>query len=260
MVLLAIDIGNSDITLGLNRDGAWQHEWRIATNVDKPEIFYGVKIRDYFLDSTEDINKVSHVVLSSVVPDITEKIERVVFSIFRIKPIVLGPDVYRQLPFNVMNPYEIGSDLVANALAAYLKFKSDCIVVDFGTALTFTGVTAEGKIKGVAIAPGIKTAIKSLSQNTAKLFDVPLQIPQNSLGTDTVKAIQAGVMFGYQGMVRHMLQKTKAEMRENCISIATGGLSNVIDYMYADFDHVIPKLTLDGLKHIAEIITEKQAE
>jgi len=256
MKLLAIDIGNSDITIGLNDQDIWLNEWRIPSNGDKPEIFYGVKIRDFFLEAGVAVSEVNHVVLSSVVPDMTDKIYHVVESIFHVKPILLGPDVYKHLPINVLNPYEIGSDLVANSLAAHLLFKQDCVVVDFGTALTFTGVSSGGSIIGVAIAPGIKTAIKSLSQNTAKLFDVPLDIPEKALGTDTVKAIQAGVIFGYQGMVRFMINKTKAEISENCISIATGGLSNVVNYMYDDFDHVLPKLTLEGLKNVAAYVNK----
>ena len=254
MKVLAIDIGNSDITLGLNDEDVWLNEWRIPSNGDKPEMFYGVRIRDFFLEAGQSVADVNHVVLSSVVPDLTDKIYHVVESIFHVKPILLGPDVYGYLPINVLNPYEIGSDLVANALAAHLMFKQDCVVIDFGTALTFTGVSANGKIIGVAIAPGIKTAIKSLSQNTAKLFDVPLDIPEKALGTDTVKAIQAGVIFGYQGMVRYMIQKTKNEISDKCISIATGGLSNVVKYMYDDFDQVLPKLTLEGLKSVVQFI------
>ncbi len=254
MNLLAIDIGNSDITVGFNKNNEWLFEWRIATNVDKPEIFYGVRLKEFFLEAGVETSSVTHVVLSSVVPDITNKITNVVYSVFRVTPIILGPDIYKKLPINVLNPYEIGSDLVANALAAYMHFKSNCVVVDFGTALTFTGISADGNILGVAIAPGIKTAIRALSQNTAKLFDVPIEIPDQVLGKNTVKAIQGGVMFGYQGMVRYMVSKTKSEISQDCIAIATGGLSNVVNYMYEDFDHVMPKLTLDGLKNVADLI------
>lgn len=255
-MLLVIDIGNSDITIGLHNDEIWIHRWRIPTIVERPEIFYGVRLGDFFLEAGLKVSVVDKVVLSSVVPDMTDKIVKVVQSLFSKQSIVLGPDLYKKLPIDVLNPYEIGSDLVSNALAAHFMVKKNCVVVDFGTALTFTGVSADGKILGVAIAPGIKTAFRALSQNTAKLFDVPVERPNGSLGVNTVKAIQAGVMHGYEGMVRHMLIKTKAEIGTDTVSIATGGLSVVVTHLHDAFDFIEPDLTLNGLKKIAEIVAQ----
>jgi len=153
-----------------------------------------------------------------------------------------------------LNPYEIGSDLVSNALAAYSYFKSSCVAVDFGTALTFTTVASDGEILGVSIAPGLKTAIKSLSQNTAKLFDVPLEMPSAPLGRGTVQAIQAGVLIGYEGMVKHMLEKIREELNQPALnSVATGGLSSIIPSLHDVFTKVDPFLTLEGLRIAGEI-------
>ncbi|HMR58594.1 MAG TPA: type III pantothenate kinase, partial [Cyclobacteriaceae bacterium] len=193
-MLLALDIGNSDITVGLWKDKEWKHVWRIASRPDLPELYFGVKIRDYFFESGNAVDQVKTIVLSSVVPAMTEKIKSVTRSLFGKEAIVLGPMVYDKLSMQVLNPYEIGSDLVANAAAAYFKHKQTCIVVDFGTALTFTTVSGTGKILGVSIAPGLKTATRSLSQNTAKLFDVPLEIPASALGKNTITAIQSGIL------------------------------------------------------------------
>ncbi|HEX6891844.1 MAG TPA: type III pantothenate kinase, partial [Chryseolinea sp.] len=227
-MLLAIDVGNSDITLGIHSSDRWTATWRIPSVTDLPHMFYSLKILDYFFERGWDRGDVKSVVISSVVPQLTEKIVYAVTSLFEREPVVLGPEVYKKLPIKVLNPYEIGSDLVSNALAAYTYFKSSCVAVDFGTALTFTTIAADGEILGVSIAPGLKTAIKSLSQNTAKLFDVPLEIPSTVLGRGTVQAIQAGVLIGYEGMVKHMLERIRTELNQPSLnSIATGGYTQL---------------------------------
>jgi type III pantothenate kinase len=254
-MLLAIDVGNSDITLGINSSDRWTTTWRIPSVIDLPQMFYSLKILDYFFESRLDRGEVKSVVISSVVPQLTEKKVYAATSLFEREPVVLGPDVYSKLPIKVLNPYEIGSDLVSNALAAYSYFKSSCVAVDFGTALTFTTVASDGEILGVSIAPGLKTAIRSLSQNTAKLFDVPLEIPSTALGRGTVQAIQAGVLIGYEGMVKHMLEKIRTELNQPSLnSVATGGLSSIIPSLHDVFTIVDPHLTLQGLKIAGEIV------
>jgi type III pantothenate kinase len=254
-MLLAIDVGNSDITLGINSSDRWTTTWRIPSVADLPQMFYSLKILDYFFESRLDRGDVKSVVISSVVPELTEKVVYAATSLFEREPVVLGPEVYAKLPIKVLNPYEIGSDLVSNALAAYSYFKSSCVAVDFGTALTFTTVASDGEILGVSIAPGLKTAIRSLSQNTAKLFDVPLEMPSTALGRGTVQAIQAGVLIGYEGMVKHMLEKIRTELNQPSInSVATGGLSSIIPSLHDVFTIVDPHLTLQGLKIVAEIV------
>lgn len=255
-MLLAIDIGNSDITLGLGSQNQWAHLWRIPSAVTRPELFYGIKLREYFFESGLTTELIDQIVISSVVPGLTDRIVSVVTTMFEKKPIVLGPDVYSKLPIEVLNPYEIGSDLVSNALAAYVRFKQkNCIVVDFGTALTFTTISGNGKILGVAIAPGLKTAIKSLSQNTAKLFDVPLELPMSALGKNTVHAIQAGILLGYEGLVSSMINRIKLELADpKCSTIATGGLSSIISSLKNHFTEVDENLTLNGLKLVGDFV------
>ncbi len=256
-MLLAFDIGNSDITMGLWNGTGWQ-VWRIPSRTDQPELFYGVKVRDYFLEASLPIEQVETIVVSSVVPGLTDKIRNVVRSLFRREPIVLGPGIYDKLPIEVLNPYEIGTDLVANATAAYFKFRKTCIVVDFGTALTFTTISGEGKILGVSIVPGLRTAVRALSQNTAKLFDVPLEMPTSALGKNTVSAIQSGIVIGYEGLVKSMVHAIRQELKTECPAIATGGLSFVITSLKGFFQVVDPQLTLDGLRIIGELVSEKK--
>lgn len=253
-MMLAVDIGNTDITLGLYKDSNWTYIWRLSSSQNHPELFYGIKLREFFFEAGLNTSHVNKIVISSVVPDLTDRIINVVQTLFERHPIVLGPDVYAKLPIEVLNPYEIGSDLVSNALAAYMRFKSNCIVVDFGTALTFTTIDTKGKIIGVAIAPGLKTAIRSLSQNTAKLFDVPLELPDSVLGKNTVHAIQAGILIGYEGLVTTMIKKIKTELNDpKCAVIATGGLSSIITTIKDQFSEVDKHLTLDGLRLTGEL-------
>ena len=256
-MLLAFDIGNSDITMGLWNGAEWQ-VWRIPSRTDQPELFYGVKVRDYFLEASLPIQQVETIVVSSVVPGLTDKIKNVVRSLFRREPVIVGPGIYEKLPIEVLNPYEIGTDLVANAIAAYFKFKRTCIVVDFGTALTFTTISGEGKILGVSIVPGLRTAVRALSQNTAKLFDVPLEMPTSALGQNTVSAIQSGIVIGYEGLVKSMVHAIRQELKTECPAIATGGLSFVITSLKGFFQVVDPQLTLEGLRIIGELVSEKK--
>jgi len=251
-MLLALDIGNSDITMGLWKANAWQI-WRIPSRQDQPELFYGIKVRDYFLEAGVPVDAVDTIVLSSVVPGLTDKVRNVLRSLFRREPVLLGPAIYDKLPVEVLNPYEIGSDLVANAVGAYFLMKETCIVVDFGTALTFTTVSGKGKILGVSIVPGLRTALRSLSQNTAKLFDVPLEMPTSALGINTVTAIQSGIVIGYEGLVKNMITAIRAELKVECPALATGGLSFVITSLRGFFQRVEPQLTLDGLRIVGEL-------
>ena len=174
-------------------------------------------------------------------------------AMFGKKPTVLGPDVYERLSLKVLNPFEIGSDLVANSVAAVSMVGTDCLVVDFGTALTFT-LIQKNEITGVSIAPGLKTAIRSLSQNTAKLFDVPLQLPGSALGKNTVHAIQAGTLFGYEGLVKFMMERIQTEINSPQLPVvATGGLVAVINTLHGLFTCVEPDLTINGLREISEL-------
>lgn len=256
--MLALDIGNSDITMGLWKENAWQI-WRIPSRQDQPELFYGIKVRDYFFEAGVPVESVDTIVLSSVVPGLTDKVRNVLRSLFKREPIVLGPAVYDKLPMEILNPYEIGSDLVANAVGAYFLMKETCIVVDFGTALTFTTISGQGKILGVSIVPGLRTALRALSQNTAKLFDVPLEMPTSALGINTVTAIQSGIVIGYEGLVKNMVGAIRSELKVECPAIATGGLSFVITSLRGFFHRVEPQLTLDGLRIVGELANGRNA-
>jgi type III pantothenate kinase len=265
-MLLVIDVGNTNICGGIY-DGSRRstagpslaHTLRIHTVPKKTEDEYSTIFKSILLDRGIAPSYVSEVVLSSVVPSLTEAMCVMCERLFGRSPIVLGPGVYDRLPLSIPSPHEIGSDLVADALAAWRKTGGASIVVDFGTALTFTCVGHESDILGVAIAPGLGTAVNALSRDTAQLPFVQLDAPSSVIGTNTILAIQAGVVHGYIGLVEYMIGKMKAEVGGELKVIATGGLSKTMAGLTAVFDAIDPDLTLDGLAYVSEYVSAKIA-
>lgn len=249
-MIIAIDIGNSNVVVGAHDGSIWRHTWRLPTLVDETLLFYEMRLADYLLEAEISPDMVDQVVLSSVVPPLTGIFTELANILFHRQPLIVGPEVYPALRLRIDRPHEIGADLVANAAAAHHRFQRDCIVVDFGTALTFTVVTGEGYILGVAIAPGLRTAVSSLFQKTAQLPEVPLELPQSAVGKNTAHAIQSGILLGYVGLVRHLLAEIRAELGDHYIAVATGGLSSILHPLRHDFYAIEPHLTLDGLRVI----------
>jgi type III pantothenate kinase len=261
-MLLVIDVGNTNICGGIYEDShpgaqgaSLAHTLRIHTVPKKTEDEYSTIFKAILLDRGIAPSYISEVVLSSVVPTLTEAIYTMCERLFGATPILLGPEVYRRLPLSVPSPHEIGADLVADALAAWRKTGGAAIVVDFGTALTFTCVGHESNILGVAIAPGLGTAVNALSRDTAQLPFVQLAAPPSAIGTDTIMSIQSGVVLGYMGLVEYMVGKMKKEIGGEVRVIATGGLSKTIAGLTEVFDTIDPNLTLDGLAYVAEYIS-----
>ncbi|MEM6763797.1 MAG: type III pantothenate kinase [Bacteroidota bacterium] len=248
-MLLAIDVGNTDIVFGLFQDSRLTHQWRVPV---KQHTQTQRLTEAYRASQSLDFSQVRHIILSSVVPGVTPGLVRIIKTIFPISPLMVGPSLYASLPFEVLNPEEIGTDLVANCVAAYDRFQGPCIIVDFGTALTFTVISDKKRIEGVAIAPGLRTSMKALFQNTAQLPEVPLEMPESALGKGTVHALQAGILIGYVGLVKHLLASIQAELHTKAKVIATGGLSHILTPLSAEFDMIDRLLTLDGLRLLAE--------
>lgn len=251
-MLLAVDIGNTDTVFGIWDGESWSHIFRMRSLPEEPPHHYESKLRLHFLEANLVIDNITTTVLSSVVPALTPTLRTMLTDLFGKTPIVVGPEIYPEIKVEIDHPHEIGSDLVANAVAAYVKYGRNAVIVDFGTALTFTTVSAEGKILGVAIAPGLKTAVKALFSNTAQLPEVPLQLPESAIGKNTVHAIQSGILLGYESLVRGMITRIRRELDGDCIALATGGLSSIIDTLHGEFVEVSRSLTLDGLRFIGE--------
>ncbi|MFY0591736.1 type III pantothenate kinase [Roseivirga sp.] len=253
-MLLAIDAGNTNIVFGIHDGNSWIHEWRFDTLPVKNQIEYEMFLRLNFLEYNLKIEQVNRVVISSVVPELNDILSQFTLTLISEEPVFVGPKIYDKLPISTQNPYEIGTDLIANAMAGYTLYQQDIVIVDFGTALTFTVVDSEGNIKGVNIAPGLKTAIKALVGNTAQLPDVPLELPESVIGTNTTTAIQNGVLWGYVAMVEGMLDRIQAEMKKEIKVIATGGLSAILHPLHKRFDQVNRHLTLEGLRFIHKAV------
>ena len=253
-MLLAIDAGNTNIVFGLYDGETWIHEWRFETLPIRNQIEYEMFLRLNFLESNLSLDLVESIIVSSVVPELNSVLREFSNPLFEIEPLVVGPKIYDQLPLETGNPHQIGTDLISNAMAAFKLYEGNVIIVDFGTALTFTIVNASGKIEGVNITPGLKTAIAALVGNTAQLPEVPLELPDSAIGKNTTHAIQAGVLWGYVSMVEGMLDRIQQEFGQPAQVVATGGLSAVLHPLHDRFDDVNRHLTLEGLRLIHEVI------
>jgi len=251
-MILAIDIGNSNVVIGIHEDGVWKHLWRLKTVSKETIFYYQMKLSHCFTEEGINTSDIEEIVLSSVVPDLTDKFSAFLREINPSSFILFDRRIYSKLNVSTSNPFEIGTDIMANVIAVHELWHQNTIIVDFGTALTFTLVNKNGEIEGVNIVPGIKTAIKALSSNAAQLHEVSLEFPNNTMGKNTVEAIQNGVLIGYHGLVKHMIDIIQTNKNNRCKVIATGGLSTVIPELVDSFDTIDKYLTLNGLKWIAE--------
>ena len=242
---LLIDIGNTNIVIGVF-DKKIKHIWRLKTQKGASTIDYGIKLEELLWEAGVNPKSFEYKVLSTVVPELKEVFEELLAKLDSNPLIMLQKDVFGQLDIGIPTT-EIGTDLVANVLAATHLYKDDLIIIDFGTALTFTVVDKSKQILGVNIAPGLKTAINVLHDKTAQLNTVPLQIPESPLGSDTTSAIQNGVLLGYVGLVSYMIETIKKEVGMHYKVVATGGLSSILADRLPQIDYINKDLTLLGL-------------
>ena len=265
-MLLAVDIGNTNIVCAVFDGDTIVHEWRIATDTKRTGDEYTSILLTLFRDANVTVKNFDSSIISSVVPDLIGPFVTVLSHVCGKKPIVISPALYDKLPVHVPETaiHEIGTDLLCNAVAAWNRTHGANIVVDFGTALSFTITDSKGNIQGVAIAPGLGTAVHSLFANTAQLPSVPLEAPPSSLGTNTIHSIQAGIVLGYKGLVESLIARIKADLfaktgdkPENVHVIATGGLNSVLKPITDVFTEVDKELTLCGLKEVAKEVIKK---
>lgn len=250
-MILSIDIGNTNIVFGVSDQNNWLKIWRIQTDWAKTADEYEVIFGSLFTGSKICKSEISQTILSSVVPSLIRPFNEMLTHLLKHAPTLVEPSIYNKLPIEILNPYEIGTDLVADATAAFIRYGGPCMVIDFGTALTFTTISKDARILGVAIAPGLHTALKSLTGNTAQLRDVQLVEPPSVLGENTIHAIQSGLVFGFAGLVDSIVSRTEEELGENLTVIATGGLSSVLKNVSSRIQLIDENLTLDGLKYMA---------
>lgn len=245
--MIVFDVGNTDTVVGFFKDGNIINKFRIRSLKNENSIYFEYRILNFMLENNIEKRSLSRAVISSVVPILTPFFVNFCEKFLDIKPSVVAPAQSKLLKINIDMPEELGSDLFVNALAAYNVVKSDCLVVDFGTALTFTVISTVGQIEGVTILPGIKTAIKSLFSQTSLLPEVKLEKPASIIGKNSMHAIQSGIIYGYESMVSGIVKKIKEEVAKPMVVIGTGGLSTVLTGISSEFDRIDIDLTIKGL-------------
>ncbi len=251
-MLLAIDIGNTNIVLGLYEERKLVTHWRLLTQPERTADEYGVIISHLASSSGIGCEQVHAIIVSCVVPPMMSMIQELSERFFGVKPIVVGPGVKTGMPILYDNPKEVGADRICNGIAAYEKFQDCCIAVDFGTATTFDFISKKGEYVGGAIAPGLVISVEALFQRASKLPRVEIVKPKEIIGKNPVHSIQSGVFFGYVGLVDGIVERMRKESRTRVQVVATGGLARVIAPECASIDAVDEFLTLEGLRIIYE--------
>lgn len=253
-MFLVVDVGNTNIVLGIYQDRELLHDFRIGTNRQATVDEYGVLIYNLFQMSGIAVGSIEGVIISSVVPPLMHVLERLCEKYLKRKPLIVGPGIKTGLNLRYENPREVGADRIVNAVAAIEQYQCPLIVVDFGTATTFDCIDEKGNYLGGAIVPGIGIATEALYKRASKLPRIELEKPKKVIGRNTVHAMQAGIIFGYAGQVDGIVERIKREMdteREPKV-VATGGLAELIASETRSVDEVNPRLTLEGLRIIYE--------
>ena len=252
-MILTLDIGNTNIKTALFEGGEMAHYWRISTSLSKTSDEYGILLMNMFAHESVKPEEVEGIVISSVVPTINFTIEHMCQNYFHMQPMMVAPGIKTGINIKYENPRELGSDRIANAVAAYAQYGGPCIFIDFGTATTFGVVDENGSFLGGSIFPGIKVASEALVSGTAKLPRFASEKPESVIGRTTLSNLQSGMYYGYVGLVKHIVQKMKQELgRQDAIVVATGGMALLISEESKVIDKLDGLLTLKGLRMIYE--------
>jgi type III pantothenate kinase len=253
-VILVLDVGNTNIVLGIYDADDLISVWRLSTDDKRTADEYGIQVMELFLQSKLNPSDIKGSIISSVVPNIMYSLEHMVIKYFQVIPIIVGPGVKTGINIRYDNPREVGADRIVNAVAAHEIYKRSVIIIDFGTATTFCAVTARGDYLGGTICPGIKISSDALFEKAAKLPRVEIVKPPGVICKNTVSSIQAGLVYGYIGQVDYIVKRMKKEMmdlgEEEPFVIATGGLAKLIKEGSGSIDIIDSILTLTGLRVI----------
>ncbi|MGB2906217.1 MAG: type III pantothenate kinase [Candidatus Aminicenantaceae bacterium] len=251
-MLFAIDIGNTNIAIGIFQGETLVENWKIRSDAEKTCDEYKVILRGLLRSSSLDEKQITGAILSCVVPPLTPVFQGLCRGMFQIKPLTVGPGLKTGMPILYENPLEVGADRIVSAVAAFEKYGGPCIVVDFGTATTLDAVSARGEYLGGAIAPGVRISAEALYAKTAKLPSIEILKPEKAIGRTTVSSMQSGLYFGYIGLVSALIQRFKDELGGGAAVVATGGFASLIHSEIAAIDFHEPDLVLDGLRLLYE--------
>ncbi|WP_129595729.1 type III pantothenate kinase [Anaerophilus nitritogenes] len=250
-MLLAFDVGNTNIVLGAYKDEKLLNYWRFATDKTKSSDEYGILIHQLFEYEGLKLEDVKDVIISSVVPPIMYTLEHAALKYCNKKAMVIGPGIKTGMNIRYDNPKQVGADRIVNAVAAYEKYGGPLVIVDFGTATTFCAISEKGEYLGGTIAPGIKISSEALFEHAAKLPRVELVKPGKVICKNTVSSMQSGMVYGYVGLVDYIVRRMKKELgSEETKVIATGGLASLIRTESETIDCIDKLLTLEGLRII----------
>ncbi|ERI08747.1 type III pantothenate kinase [Aneurinibacillus aneurinilyticus] len=249
-MLFVIDVGNTNIVLGVYEGDELKHNWRISTDRGKTDDEFGMLVKSLFADKGMTFADIEGIIISSVVPPLMFSLEKMCRKYFDIKPMVIGPGLKTGLNIKAENPRELGADRIVNAVAAIHHYGTPLIIVDFGTATTLCFVDEQGGYHGGAIAPGIGISTEALYSRAAKLPRIELIKPPSVIGRNTIHAMQSGIIYGFVGQVDELVRRMKMESDKKPNVIATGGLAELIGSESNEIDIVDPWLTVKGLRLI----------
>ena len=252
-MILTMDVGNTNIKTALFEGPEMVKYWRMSTNIKSTSDEYGICLSSMFAHEGVSVDQVEGIVVSSVVPTVNFTIERMLQNYFGHTPLLVAPGVKTGINIKYENPRELGSDRIANAVAAYEEYGGPCIFIDFGTATTFGVVDESGSFLGGLICPGIKLSSEALVTGTAKLPRFEFIRPEKVIGRTTLSNLQSGMFYGYVGLVKNIVRKIKQELgNEDAFVVATGGMALMIADESKAIDKLDGLLTLKGLRLIYE--------
>jgi len=257
-VLLAFDVGNTNIVLGVFDDGKLTHNWRMETIGYRSADEYGMMINQLFEFEGLKLSDVKDVIISTVVPSVLYTLQHMAQKYFGHRALIIGPGIKTGLKIIYDDPTQVGADRIVNAVAALNKYGGPLIIIDLGTATTFCCVTEDWRYVGGAIAPGLKISSDALFEKTAKLPRIELDEPKSFICKNTIESMQSGLIFGHRGMVEYITERMKKELAALDGSgkpirvVATGGVANLMAEGIASIDIVDKMLTLEGLYCIYE--------
>lgn len=254
MSLLAVDVGNTNIHLGLWDGESWRVSWRARTVAEKMSDEYAVLVRNFLASADLDFAAITGVVIGSVVPVLTQTFVELSRRYLNIDPLVVNHKTKTGVRVEIDQPEQAGADRIVNAAAVYALYSCPAIVIDFGTATTFDVISADGAYQGGAIAPGIGISHDALVSHAAKLHKVDLAPPPNAIGKNTIQAMQSGIFWGYVALVEGLVARIKESINHpNVTVIATGGLAVLFNEHTDVFDRIAQELTLEGLQIIYDM-------
>ena len=246
-MLIAIDIGNTNITIGLFLDSDLISTWRFSTDSRKTSDEYGLLLQQVMSSNNLNADKIDSAAICSVVPPLTPTFELLCQKYLKVQPLTVMAETKTGIKILYDSPRDVGADRIVDAAAALHIYGGPCIVVDLGTATVFDAVNEHGEYLGGAIAPGMTVSADSLYRATSQLRRVELNAPEKVIGTNTTHSIQSGLVFGYSELIKGMIVRFKKEIGTNATVIATGGQADIVKDQVDEFNHIDPDLTLKGL-------------